>query len=216
MRFLCDEMLLRLARLLRAAGYDTYLAHGGQRDAELLEIARTQNRVLVTRDKRLAAQAHPRAVLVDGRGVPPRRKASPPPCRSTGCCAVQPLPGRQYAAASGGSTTSAERPRRRGTCPVHFAPARRALASTGRAAMCGDWPNALSWSANSAATLTKQVRSSSSRSDTGGILNHAHLIVLAAAAAAMWVSGCNTVAGMGRDVAAVGHAVSSTADDAKH
>ena len=69
MRFLCDEMLLRLARLLRAAGYDTYLAHDGQRDAELLEIARAENRVLVTRDKRLAAQAHPRAALVEGRGA---------------------------------------------------------------------------------------------------------------------------------------------------
>jgi len=41
------------------------------------------------------------------------------------------------------------------------------------------------------------------------------LIVLAAAAAALWVSGCNTVAGMGRDVQAAGRAVSSTADDAK-
>lgn len=69
MRFLCDEMLLRLARLLRAAGYDTYLAQGGQRDAELLRIGRVENRVLVTRDKALAAQAHPRAVLVAGRGA---------------------------------------------------------------------------------------------------------------------------------------------------
>jgi uncharacterized protein with PIN domain len=69
MRFLCDEMLFRLARLLRAAGYDTYLAQGGQRDAELLAIARAENRVLVTRDKQLAAEAHPRAVLVDGRGA---------------------------------------------------------------------------------------------------------------------------------------------------
>lgn len=68
MRFLCDEMLLRLARLLRAAGYDTYLAHDGQGDAELLEIARAENRVLVTRDKRLAAEAHPRGMLVEGRG----------------------------------------------------------------------------------------------------------------------------------------------------
>ena len=69
MRFLCDEMLLRLARLLRAAGYDTYLAQGGQRDAELLRIAREENRVLVTRDKALAGQAHPRGVLVTGRGA---------------------------------------------------------------------------------------------------------------------------------------------------
>jgi uncharacterized protein with PIN domain len=69
MRFLCDEMLLRLARLLRAAGYDTYLAHDGQGDAELLEIARVENRVLVTRDKALAARAHPRAVVAEGRGA---------------------------------------------------------------------------------------------------------------------------------------------------
>jgi uncharacterized protein with PIN domain len=69
MRFLCDEMLLRLARLLRAAGYDTYLAQGGQSDAELLALARSENRVLITRDKRLAAAGHPRAVLVEGRGV---------------------------------------------------------------------------------------------------------------------------------------------------
>ena len=69
MRFLCDEMLLRLARLLRAAGYDTLLAAGGQRDAELLRIAREENRVLITRDKALAAQAHPRGVLAAGRGA---------------------------------------------------------------------------------------------------------------------------------------------------
>src|SRR5881227_636705 len=69
MRFLCDEMLLRLARLLRAAGYDTYLAHDGQKDAELMAIARAETRILVTRDKRLAAQAHPRAVVVEGRGA---------------------------------------------------------------------------------------------------------------------------------------------------
>jgi uncharacterized protein with PIN domain len=68
MRFLCDEMLLRLARLLRAAGYDTRLAQG-ERDEALLELARQENRVLVTRDKRLAAAAHPRAVLVEGRGA---------------------------------------------------------------------------------------------------------------------------------------------------
>lgn len=41
------------------------------------------------------------------------------------------------------------------------------------------------------------------------------VIVLAAAAAALWVSGCNTVAGVGRDVSAAGRAVTSTANDAK-
>jgi len=69
MRFLCDEMLLRLARLLRAAGYDTALAEGGQSDAELLRIAHAENRVLITRDKALARAGHPRATLVSGRGA---------------------------------------------------------------------------------------------------------------------------------------------------
>jgi predicted small secreted protein len=40
------------------------------------------------------------------------------------------------------------------------------------------------------------------------------LIVLAAAASALLV-GCNTVAGAGKDVASVGKAVTSTANDAK-
>jgi predicted small secreted protein len=40
-------------------------------------------------------------------------------------------------------------------------------------------------------------------------------IVLAAAAAALLVAGCNTVAGMGRDVSAAGHAVTNTANDAR-
>lgn len=68
MRFLCDEMLVRLARLLRAAGYDTYLASGGEPDAGLLKIARQEGRILLTRDKRLAAAAA-ESVLVEGRGV---------------------------------------------------------------------------------------------------------------------------------------------------
>lgn len=68
MRFLCDEMLVRLARLLRAAGYDTYLASDGEPDAALLKLAREEGRILLTRDKRLAASAA-ESVLVEGRGV---------------------------------------------------------------------------------------------------------------------------------------------------
>lgn len=41
------------------------------------------------------------------------------------------------------------------------------------------------------------------------------IVVLAAAAAALLVSACNTIEGVGRDVSAAGRAVSSTASDAK-
>jgi len=41
------------------------------------------------------------------------------------------------------------------------------------------------------------------------------LIVLFAAASALLVASCNTVAGAGKDVAAAGHAVTNTAEDAK-
>ncbi len=39
------------------------------------------------------------------------------------------------------------------------------------------------------------------------------LIVLAAAASALLVGACNTVAGVGRDVEAAGEAVAETAED---
>jgi predicted small secreted protein len=41
------------------------------------------------------------------------------------------------------------------------------------------------------------------------------LIVLAAAASALLVASCNTVAGVGKDVSAAGQAVTKTADDVK-
>ncbi len=53
MKFLCDEMLGRLARYLRAAGYDTTLAHGGMPDAALLQMARAERRHFLTRDQRV-------------------------------------------------------------------------------------------------------------------------------------------------------------------
>ena len=41
------------------------------------------------------------------------------------------------------------------------------------------------------------------------------LIVLGAALSALWVAGCNTMAGVGRDMEAAGKAVATTAEDAK-
>ncbi|HEY0522368.1 MAG TPA: DUF5615 family PIN-like protein [Stellaceae bacterium] len=56
MKLLCDEMLHRLGRWLRAAGYDTAIASGGAADAELLRAAAEESRVLLTRDRELAAR----------------------------------------------------------------------------------------------------------------------------------------------------------------
>lgn len=42
------------------------------------------------------------------------------------------------------------------------------------------------------------------------------LLILLAAAAAVSTAACNTIAGAGKDVSSAGHAVTNTADDAKH
>ncbi len=42
------------------------------------------------------------------------------------------------------------------------------------------------------------------------------IILLAMMTTSMAVAACNTVEGAGKDVSAAGHAVSNTADDAKH
>jgi len=52
--FLCDEMLGRLARYLRAAGYDATLATGGVSDRALLAEARRERRTFLTCDRRIA------------------------------------------------------------------------------------------------------------------------------------------------------------------
>ena len=57
MRFLCDEMLQKLGRWLRAAGYDTAIAASGSDDRVLLTLAAVEGRTLLTRDRKLAALA---------------------------------------------------------------------------------------------------------------------------------------------------------------
>ena len=56
-RFHCDEMLFRLARWLRAAGYDATLAEPGEPDAAVLARAVDEERWLVTRDHAPVATA---------------------------------------------------------------------------------------------------------------------------------------------------------------
>ncbi|HYD98101.1 MAG TPA: DUF5615 family PIN-like protein [Alphaproteobacteria bacterium] len=54
LRFLCDEMLARLGRWLRAAGYDTAIAAGGAPDGAVLDQALREGRLLLTRDRGLS------------------------------------------------------------------------------------------------------------------------------------------------------------------
>lgn len=53
-RFLVDEMLQRLGRWLRAAGYDTVIATDASPDYYLLRQAIDEGRLLITRDRELS------------------------------------------------------------------------------------------------------------------------------------------------------------------
>lgn len=53
MKFYCDEMLQRLGRWLRAAGYDTRIQVNGGSDSAMLRDARSDGRLLITRDHKL-------------------------------------------------------------------------------------------------------------------------------------------------------------------
>lgn len=70
-RFLCDRMLLRLARWLRAAGYDTTVAGAGDRDRDILADAVREGRLLVTCDRGLARHryADGTVVVISGDGL---------------------------------------------------------------------------------------------------------------------------------------------------
>ncbi|MDD1717646.1 MAG: Mut7-C RNAse domain-containing protein [Methanoregulaceae archaeon] len=73
-RFLTDRMLGTLARYLRFMGYDTLSANQlspGDRkeDTRLLEIAGSDGRILLTRDRELAARGAPVAVYVEDEAV---------------------------------------------------------------------------------------------------------------------------------------------------
>lgn len=61
-RILADEMVGRLARYLRFVGCDVAYVRGVS-DEELLRIAEAEERVVVTRDRRLAERAHPAVLL---------------------------------------------------------------------------------------------------------------------------------------------------------
>jgi uncharacterized protein with PIN domain len=78
LRFLCDEMLRDVGRWLRAAGYDTVIAAGGLPDRALAALCAGEHRVLLTKDRRLAATVGGTAptMLVPGDGVDEAARAS--------------------------------------------------------------------------------------------------------------------------------------------
>lgn len=63
-KFLCDEMLKKLAHWLRAAGYDTALATEGENDRYLLEKAINEKRWLITRDRKLTELRHASTAVI--------------------------------------------------------------------------------------------------------------------------------------------------------
>jgi uncharacterized protein with PIN domain len=72
--FIVDRMLGTLCRYLRFLGYDTLSANslreGNTReDTLLLKTAERTGRILLTRDRELAARGAPRAILVTGENV---------------------------------------------------------------------------------------------------------------------------------------------------
>ena len=70
-RFLCDEMLHGLGRWLRAAGYDTVIATGGLPDRALALRCAEEHRILLTKDRDLAATVAvtARVLVLPGNGI---------------------------------------------------------------------------------------------------------------------------------------------------
>ncbi len=58
MKFIVDHMLGKLAKYLRFLGYDTYYPSGKMSDEEIMEIARKEGRILLTRDRELARRSN--------------------------------------------------------------------------------------------------------------------------------------------------------------
>lgn len=67
-KFLCDAMLGSLARWLRLFGFDAAYLEPGPDDRVLAELARSEGRWLLTRDRELAAVG-PRTVMIRSDGV---------------------------------------------------------------------------------------------------------------------------------------------------
>jgi len=54
MKFICDEMLKKLASWLRIAGYDVIVMPDGTSDRDIVDKAMSEKRILLTRDQKIA------------------------------------------------------------------------------------------------------------------------------------------------------------------
>jgi len=53
-KFICDEMLKKLASWLRIAGHDVVVMPDGTSDRKIVDTARSEKRILLTRDRKIA------------------------------------------------------------------------------------------------------------------------------------------------------------------
>src|SRR5437762_1014802 len=63
-RFVADVMVGKLARWLRMLGYDVLYSNRFE-DAEILQIAKTDSRIILTRDVELHGRGGPRSILIE-------------------------------------------------------------------------------------------------------------------------------------------------------
>lgn len=70
-KLLCDEMLQRLGRWLRAAGYDTLIAANGEDDYTLFKQAQREGRYFITRDQEIMTfrKAAETVILLDAESL---------------------------------------------------------------------------------------------------------------------------------------------------
>lgn len=64
MKFLCDHMLIRLGKWLRAAGYDTLIANQYLSDHAILSIAKVEKRLIITRDRHFIKMKETASLLI--------------------------------------------------------------------------------------------------------------------------------------------------------
>jgi len=99
LRLLADGMLGRLARWLRLLGYDTAYENDAD-DLYLARRARAEGRVLLTRDRALAARRGLRTLLIESEVLEEqvrqvREALGPPPDPALSRCSICNLPLRQ-------------------------------------------------------------------------------------------------------------------------